>query len=250
MIKFFRHIRQNLLDEGKTAKYFKYAIGEIVLVVIGILIALQINNWNQDRQQRQKEKQMLIEIRRDLVSNDSILQHEINFQQNTVDEIKETIDHLKKKKPFNDTISLYLKRTMYTELILFVSSSYESLKSVGVDIISSVDLRANIVNLFGNEFPRGATWTNDEGQAHSELMNPFYIKYFEFTDEINPVALRFIDKGRLIVDYDNLLKSQEFINAISKKRALKKGIAGNLKRLQILVKKTINEIDNELETFD
>ena len=49
MIKFFRKIRQNLLMENKTGKYFKYAIGEIVLVVIGILIALQINNWNENR---------------------------------------------------------------------------------------------------------------------------------------------------------------------------------------------------------
>ena len=48
MIKFFRKIRQNLLSEGKSRKYFKYAIGEIVLVVIGILIALQINNWNEN----------------------------------------------------------------------------------------------------------------------------------------------------------------------------------------------------------
>ena len=49
MIKFFRNIRQNLLIENKTGKYLKYAIGEIFLVVIGILIALQINNWNEDR---------------------------------------------------------------------------------------------------------------------------------------------------------------------------------------------------------
>ena len=49
MIKFFRNIRQNLLSEGKTSKYLKYAIGEIVLVVIGILIALQLNTWNAQR---------------------------------------------------------------------------------------------------------------------------------------------------------------------------------------------------------
>jgi hypothetical protein len=49
MIKFFRKIRQNLLSEGKTYHYLKYAIGEIILVVIGILIALQINNWNENR---------------------------------------------------------------------------------------------------------------------------------------------------------------------------------------------------------
>jgi len=56
MIKFFRKIRQNLLSEGKTGKYFKYAIGEIVLVVIGILLALQINNWNEKRLENNREK--------------------------------------------------------------------------------------------------------------------------------------------------------------------------------------------------
>ena len=49
MIKFFRRIRQQLLGEGKTGKYFKYAIGEILLVMIGILLALQVNNWNEER---------------------------------------------------------------------------------------------------------------------------------------------------------------------------------------------------------
>jgi hypothetical protein len=66
MIKFFRKIRQNLIMENKTGKpasrtgrYFKYAIGEIVLVVIGILIALQIITWNESRKQKQIEKQVL-----------------------------------------------------------------------------------------------------------------------------------------------------------------------------------------------
>ena len=51
MIKFFRYIRKDLMEQNKTSKYFKYAIGEIVLVVIGILIALSINNWNQSRKE-------------------------------------------------------------------------------------------------------------------------------------------------------------------------------------------------------
>ena len=57
MIKLFRHIRQNLIMENKTGKYLKYAIGEIVLVVIGILIALQINNWNEQKKQDRLEKE-------------------------------------------------------------------------------------------------------------------------------------------------------------------------------------------------
>ena len=52
MIKFFRKIRYDLMEKNKTGKYLKYAIGEIILVVIGILIALQINNWNEDRKRR------------------------------------------------------------------------------------------------------------------------------------------------------------------------------------------------------
>ncbi|MGB5481605.1 MAG: DUF6090 family protein, partial [Eudoraea sp.] len=67
MIKFFRKIRQNLLMENKTGKYFKYAIGEIVLVVIGILIALQINNWNESSKQRIEEVRLLEKVSIDLV---------------------------------------------------------------------------------------------------------------------------------------------------------------------------------------
>ncbi len=59
MIKFFRHIRQSLIMKNQTGKYFKYAIGEIVLVVVGILIALQINNWNQNRLNAQTEAELL-----------------------------------------------------------------------------------------------------------------------------------------------------------------------------------------------
>lgn len=71
MIKFFRKIRQNLLSEGKTGKYLKYAIGEIVLVVIGILIALQINNWNENRKAKNAEAKLISELLED-VKNDSV----------------------------------------------------------------------------------------------------------------------------------------------------------------------------------
>ena len=74
MIKFFRKIRQNLLNEGKTARYFKYAVGEIVLVVIGILIALQINNWNQQRLDRRTESKYLRSIVNEVKSNQQINQ--------------------------------------------------------------------------------------------------------------------------------------------------------------------------------
>ena len=66
MIKFFRKTRQNLLMENKTGKYLKYAIGEIVLVVIGILIALSINNWNEIRKDNRQEVVYYCKIKEDL----------------------------------------------------------------------------------------------------------------------------------------------------------------------------------------
>lgn len=56
MIKFFRKIRQKILVENKFSKYLAYAFGEILLVVLGILIALQVNTWNQNRQRSELEK--------------------------------------------------------------------------------------------------------------------------------------------------------------------------------------------------
>ena len=69
MLKFFRSIRQNLLTEDRTTKYFKYAIGEIVLVVIGILIALQINNWNEQRKANTLEGEYYCRLLEDLIQD-------------------------------------------------------------------------------------------------------------------------------------------------------------------------------------
>ena len=69
MIKFFRKIRFDPMEKNKTGKYIKYAIGEIVLVVIGILIALSINNWNENRINKLKETQYLESFKDDLQAN-------------------------------------------------------------------------------------------------------------------------------------------------------------------------------------
>ena len=78
MIPFFRKIRKKLADDNKPLKYLRYAIGEIVLVVIGILIALQINNWNQEKKEKQKEiayiKSLIDDINSDVIQSENILE--------------------------------------------------------------------------------------------------------------------------------------------------------------------------------
>ena len=69
MIKFFRKIRYNLVGENKTGKYLKYAVGEIFLVVIGILIALSINNWNENRKIQITEQMLLKDLKAEVHDN-------------------------------------------------------------------------------------------------------------------------------------------------------------------------------------
>jgi hypothetical protein len=77
MIKFFRHIRQRMIKENRVSKYLLYAIGEIMLVVIGILIALQINNWNDGRLQRNEERKLREDLYSEFEQNLKVLEHDI-----------------------------------------------------------------------------------------------------------------------------------------------------------------------------
>ena len=78
MIKFFRKIRYDFMEKNKTGKYLKYAIGEIVLVIIGILIALSINNWNANRKLKSEEQNLLKDLRIEIKNNIDELSIAIN----------------------------------------------------------------------------------------------------------------------------------------------------------------------------
>ena len=79
MIKFFRKIRQKLVSESKFSKYLIYVIGEIILVVIGILIALQVNNWNENRKNNKVEENYLISLKDEFEFNKQNLSTTVNL---------------------------------------------------------------------------------------------------------------------------------------------------------------------------
>ncbi len=80
MINIFRKIHFNLVEQNKTGKYLKYAIGEIVLIVIGILIAISINNWNEERKDRIKEQVILHQLKEEYESNLKQLESKIKMR--------------------------------------------------------------------------------------------------------------------------------------------------------------------------
>jgi len=94
MIKFFNKIRKQLLIENKTGRYLKYAIGEIILVVLGILIALQINNWNEGRQNNIKEQQILTQLKDEYNANLLQLEQKITNREKIIKAANKVLQHI------------------------------------------------------------------------------------------------------------------------------------------------------------
>ena len=152
MIKFFRKIRQELLNENKFRKYVLYAIGEIILVVIGILIALQINNRNESKIRTQKEVVILTQMQSNL--KDDLKDLEYNIENNKMRlECNEIIRKvIEEKTPFSDTLKPYFGTFFGNFQLLENRSAWENLKSIGLDLISNDSLRNNVSNLYSTKY--------------------------------------------------------------------------------------------------
>jgi DNA-directed RNA polymerase beta' subunit len=95
MIKIFRQIRQRLIKEHKVSKYLLYAIGEIILVVIGILIALSINNWNENRKVNLEEKSYLKRLLQENKEDVLVFTKEIDLLNKTISIITDLSNRFK-----------------------------------------------------------------------------------------------------------------------------------------------------------
>ena len=147
MIKFFRKIRQDLLMENKTGKYFKYAIGEIVLVVIGILIALSINNWNDVRKNKKYEQEILFLINQNLKSDFIALTTELSKSKESTKLSNRLLEQVSKGN-YSDSINQWMGKIISFEMFKSQSSAFEILKSKGIDVISDKDLQLELISYY------------------------------------------------------------------------------------------------------
>lgn len=146
MIKFFRKIRQNLLSEGKTGKYFKYAIGEIILVVIGILIALQINNWSENRKNKIAEADYYCRILDDFESNEKLIDETSALINNKIKLSKELISDLNNIP--NDRSTILNKYVVAVRQNVFVPSNiaFEDMTSSGqLKLLTDLKLKNRLI---------------------------------------------------------------------------------------------------------
>lgn len=156
MIKFFRHIRQNTLKENKFSKYLLYAMGEIILVVIGILIALSINNWNENLKNKKLEISYLKRIYKDL--DNDLLQFErtIKLAQERNKRVLFLEQAIKDSQLVNKSSDYFVKSIVYANYTYrpaISNHSFEELKSSGrLELINNENLRVSIAKYYDLEF--------------------------------------------------------------------------------------------------
>jgi len=217
MIKFFRKIRYNLMEQNKTGKYFKYAIGEIVLVVIGILIALSINNWNEERKTRKTEFQVLKRLNDEFISNKLRFDSHHEYKNKTDARWKQFIEELADTSQLNDAHK-HGRPTNGGRNFNIVNSALNSFLNTGkIENISNDSLKYLLSN-WGNEISvykdvenkhsnfventlRGYEQSRriTEGNVASNYKNPFFkIQKKEKIEEIR--AKLYAD-----IEYQNLL---------------------------------------------
>jgi hypothetical protein len=156
MLFVLRKLRKTLIGSLSIRRYALYAIGEIALVVVGILIALQINNWNEWRKERSQEKGMLIELKRTIEGNCEILKRSIYSCEEMNRSSDIILSTLAMKRMFQDTLSWHFKIGRYQggDGALGMSyAGYESIKTTGLNIIQSPSLKKELMDLFEFTMP-------------------------------------------------------------------------------------------------
>ncbi|MEO0573252.1 MAG: DUF6090 family protein [Bacteroidota bacterium] len=247
MIQFFRKIRQKLLQENRFSKYLLYAIGEIVLVVIGILIALQINTWNEQRKLKQEQKVILKALNTDFKSNKTLIQEGIKKHKYHKG-IGLTWINLMRKDTMN------VKKTPFLDSLLYWGPEYEvidlidaSLNNVinseKLDLVKNTTLKQRLI-----EYPLSINQYKDlEAVVRSiviERIRPRNEQYISLAEMLD-------DSDSFPSDYTGLLKdrklSNDYVNRHWQLEELLKALENLEAKTDILIKLIDKELENEFQ---
>jgi len=209
MFKFFRKIRFNLMNENKTAKYFKYAIGEIILVVIGIIIALQINTWNENRKLQNEELSLLKELKTNLKITLENFQGDIAYNLGTISFYNRINHYVEKDLPYHKELdSAFAAITLWGSPYA-TSTAYKSLQNKGLDIIKNKNLKNNIIDFYDVKMKTLSTdFDHAEWTLNQNVINPFFSKHIRRQNHISLNSSR-------PNNFDALKQNDEFLNILS-----------------------------------
>jgi hypothetical protein len=193
--------------ENKTSKYFKYAIGEILLVLIGILLALAISDWNSNRIDGQSEILKLTELRKSIETDLNLISAKQIEANNSIERMTYLQSLIKNENYVYKKSLDTLFGCVYGMRILNLNDAfYEDLKSDGLSLIKEENIRLKIVQLFEGYYAH-IKWINNLEMSINEVSRPYYLSNFHnlsFVESATPNDFKFIWHDKYyhnVIDY-------------------------------------------------
>jgi len=217
MITIFRNIRMQLLAAGRTGKYLKYALGEILLVVVGILIALQINNWNIDQTNRKREQQYLENIVLDLKKDIESLEDLMQFRKSRLAGDQKIIDHMQ-GTPVEDLdgLTTCIINSMMERNFMPNNTTFSELSHSGnLNLISNGSIKFLLLEL-QNLYKINAHAIEHEKYDYREYISKSTIREIDVA-QLFPVFLgnSTAEEQKITLEsFNNLLSSREYKNGL------------------------------------
>ena len=241
MIKFFRQLRQRMIKDNRVSKYLLYALGEIMLVVIGIFLALQLNNWNEGRKQGLVEEKMLIELRSNLAQTLASFEADTLRSTALLAQLEAIQRFLTNDEDYHSGLDTAFGQMIYWPSPYPIMTGYKNLESKGIDLISNETLRTTIAGLYEYHLPLlTQDYDRYEWQLSQSLVIPVYNQHIG----------RLPGKPGLAAPnvIDDLKNSNDFSNLIGLLITTRKSGIGMYRRAMTKIQKTMQEIDLELES--
>lgn len=190
---------------------WRYAFGELTIVVVGILIAVALNAWWQGRQIAIEEEVVLREIHDALQQDLGILTTQLSTFHEKARRIELLSDHLARGGPYDDTLDVYFGAVYGLDIITVNTSPYESLKSRGTGLISDASLRSEVTSLYDLGYDNLDELHQTQRSAVLDLMRPYFLSHFEKLD---------FGKSATPVSYDYVRNDPYFRNLMAYRRQI------------------------------
>lgn len=234
-----------LIDKNKGGKYLKYAIGEILLVMIGILLALQVNNWNESKKIKAEELKMLLELKADLDYSIEELAIVEKTNESFAEQLIVIQMHIHENLPYSKVLDTAFGSLDTWGIPYLPFTAYESLKFKGIDLISNDSLKQQITKVYNFHIKRliedMGQWEWSYNQNTTQRIMTKNIRRGLWASGTSELAIP--------NDYEKLKKDDEFNNFLSVLIPIRKDHVHYLRSTKKAVIELSAAIKEEIENF-
>jgi hypothetical protein len=238
MIPFFRRIRKKMADDNKPIKYLRYAIGEIVLVMVGILLAIQVNNWNEKIKKDNLEIILLSELVKNLQDDIIDMEFNLGFHERGIKSAEIILSVFEESLSYQDSLNKHYGKVPLIPKFLATKTAYNSINRQGMRIIKNDSLRNTIIFHYESRYKFLEAWNESEWNVQFQDTREIYRSHFS----------RFQVYGDLVpLDYENLRENQQYINYLNNRLGWLEITISEYQNDLNGAEELIEEIEKELE---